>query len=457
MNWKKGGDSVHSENLYWIWLSDRLGVASKYLTPLIERFESPFEIYSLTEDELIMSGCVPKDIASRLSNKNLGKAYNIMDSCTVGNIGILSYADKFYPASLRSIKDPPAVLYYKGSLIDFNEKLCIAVVGTRTMSEYGKRTAYKMGYELASAGAVVVSGMALGVDSVAACGAITAGGKTIAVLGCGVDIVYPREHAKLKKIIENNGVVISEFAPGTSPMGSNFPIRNRIISGIAQGTLVIEADARSGALITARSALVQGREVFAVPGNIDESNSSGTNAMIKGGATTVLSADDILINYELTYGRFLNYAGLAYSKQTYEYSEGAIERMGISSRRYNNAHKENTSGELKTTGLKIRNKPVADEKKSEAPSTKTKDGSGADPKAASKKAPPHKKDNSEELLAQMDEKTRRIFEEIPIDRAATIEMLCNLGFTAGDVLMATTALEMNGLINILPGGLYVRV
>ena len=123
-----------SENLYWIWLSERLGVASKHLIPLIEKFESPYEIYTLAEDEIAMSGCVPESIAKRLADKSLKEAYDIMDSCTAGNIGILSYSDKFYPSSLRTIKDPPALLYYKGSMIDFNSNLCIAVVGTRKMS-----------------------------------------------------------------------------------------------------------------------------------------------------------------------------------------------------------------------------------------------------------------------------------------------------------------------------------
>ena len=445
-----------SENLYWIWLSERLGAASKHLVPLIEKFESPFEIYNLAEDELVMSGCVPEIIAKRLSDKSLEKAYEIMDSCTVGNIGIMSYKDKFYPSSLRTIKDPPAVLYYRGSMLDFNQNLCIAVVGTRKMSEYGKRAAYKIGYELGSANAVVVSGMALGIDSVAACGAINARGKTIAVLGCGVDMTYPREHGKLKKIIENNGAVISEFAPGTGPLGSNFPIRNRIISGISQGTVVIEADEISGAMITAKAALIQGREVFAIPGNIDESNSKGTNLLIKSGAATVLGAEDILVNYEMVYGRFINYRGLSFSKETYEYSDRAIEKMGIGARAYKNQYQENNSKTLKTGGFRPMKRPESIEMKTDAPSTVSKDGQGIDPKTKPKKATPPKKDNSEALLAQMDERTRHIFEEMPIDRSIKIEELCALGYTVGNVMNSLMMLQMNGLITQLPGSIYIK-
>ena len=444
-----------SENLYWIWLAERLGAGSRHFVPLIEKFASPFEVYNLPEDELVLSGCVPEDVAHRLSNKNLDRACEIMDGCVKNNIGILSYSDKFYPSSLKTLQDPPAVLYYKGSLVEFDKKLCIAVVGTRKMSEYGKRAAYKIAYELGGADVVVVSGMALGIDSVAACGAITAGGKTVAVLGCGVDLAYPRQHSKLQRIIEEHGVVISEFAPGTAPAGVNFPIRNRIISGLSQGTLVVEADDKSGAMITARKALVQGRDVFAVPGNIDESNAKGTNSLIKDGANTVLSARDIIDNYELNYGKFINYTGLAFANEVYKFSEESLERMGIGARNYNNEYKDSRVGELKTSELRPSRRPPADTKRSAAPSTETADGLGPDPRKLPKETP-RRCDGSEELLKKLDEKARRIFEEIPIDHAISIEKLCALGYTVGDVMMALTTLEINGLISTLPGSLYIR-
>ena len=446
---------MRSENLYWLWLSECLGVGSRHMLPLIEKFESPFEIYRLPEDEIALSGCVPDDVAHRLADKKLDRAYEIMDYCVVNNIGILSFFNDFYPSSLRSLQDPPAVLYYKGSLPELDQKLCVAVVGTRKMSEYGKRTAYKIAYELGSAGVVVVSGMALGIDSVAACGAISAGGKTIAVLGCGIDVVYPRQHAKLQRIIENNGVVLTEFAPGTQPSGINFPIRNRIISGLAQGTLVVEADDKSGAIITAKKALIQGRDVFAVPGNIDESNSQGTNMLITDGANIVLSARDIIDNYELNYGKFINYTGLAFAEEIYEFSENELERMGVAARAYNNTIKDKRAPELKTSEYRPTRRPPEVKKKSDAPSTYSADGLGLDPKL-SPKAPAQKRDGSKELVEKLDERTRKIFEEIPIDRAISIEKLCALGYTVGDVMSSLTVLEINGLISTLPGNLYIR-
>ena len=231
-----------SENLYWVWLSEILGAGSRYVGKLADFFGSSFDIYNASEEEIIRSGCVSEQIASKLNNKNLKRAYDILDYCAVNNIGILSFGDENYPTRLRNLQDPPAVLYYKGTLPNFDEKVCIAVVGTRKMSEYGKRAAYKISYELASAGAVVVSGMALGNDAVASCGALVAEGKTVAVLGCGIDIVYPPQHTKLQREIEARGVVITEYAPGTKPFGSNFPIRNRIISGLSLGSVIVEAD-----------------------------------------------------------------------------------------------------------------------------------------------------------------------------------------------------------------------
>lgn len=441
---------MRSENLYWVWLSLQLGVSSKYVGPIVERFQSPFEIYNATEEELQSFDFIPRDVADSLANKSLNKAYEIIDYCTVNSIGILSYSDEYYPSRLRSIKDPPTVLYYKGEMIDFNEKLCISIVGTRKMSEYGKKAAYKIAYELAGADIVVVSGMALGIDSVAACGAIESKGKTVAVLGCGIDIVYPKEHAKLQRIIEKNGLVLTEFSPGTRPIGINFPIRNRIISGISQGTLVVEADDKSGAIITAKNALMQGRDIYAVPGNIDESNAIGTNRLIKEGATAVISTEDILHNYEPIYANKINYSGLAYAKSVYKYSENVFDKMRIASRTYGDPPK---AKELITSELRPKRKPYAETEQEKALPTTLKEKEKKKQKILRTAAD---KDGSEELLAQMDEKTRKIFLEMPMDRATSVEKLCALGFTVGDITTALTVLEIHGLVSALPGGLYIK-
>ena len=437
-----------SQNLYWIWLAERLGAGNSHAAELAEMFGSPFEVYNATEEELVRSGCISEEMARRLSGKDLSRAYEIVDFCASNNVGILTYSDEFYPSRLKTLKDPPCVLYYRGTLPDFDNRVCIAVVGTRKMSEYGKRAAFKIAYELASAESIVVSGMALGIDSVAACGAICGKGNTVAVLGCGIDVVYPPQHGRLMNIIEENGVVMTEFSPGTRPLGTNFPIRNRIISGLCQGTLIVEADERSGAMITARCALMQGRDIYALPGNIDESNAQGTNSLIRDGANAVVEARDILENYNLLYGKNINYLSLAYAKERYEYDERVFGKMGIAARIYNGinaaAPKDGGASELRPK----RRTAVSPSEKT--PSTvenkKKKFGEFS----------AEKRDNTEEIISKLGDVEKEIFSEIPIDRAISMDALCALGYTVGDVMSALTLLEVKGLVMPLPGSLYIR-
>ena len=211
------------------------------------------------------------------------------------NVIKLAQDDKYYPNKLKSIYDPPELLYCLGDIRLLNEP-SIAIVGTRNASNYGKRIAYNLSQELSKRGVTIISGLASGIDSYAHEGAFKNVGKTIAVLGSGIDVIYPKENEDLyKSIIKNGGLIVSEFPLGTKPEKDNFPKRNRIISGLSDGVVVVEAKKKSGALITADLALEQGRSVFAVPGNIDSQNSEGTNNLIKEGAVPVTSYLDILI------------------------------------------------------------------------------------------------------------------------------------------------------------------
>ena len=211
------------------------------------------------------------------------------------NVIKLAQDDKYYPNKLKLIYDPPELLYCLGDIRLLNEP-SIAIVGTRNASNYGKRIAYNLSQELSKRGVTIISGLASGIDSYAHEGAFKNVGKTIAVLGSGIDVIYPKENEDLyKSIIKNGGLIVSEFPLGTKPEKDNFPKRNRIISGLSDGVVVVEAKKKSGALITADLALEQGRSVFAVPGNIDSQNSEGTNNLIKEGAVPVTSYLDILI------------------------------------------------------------------------------------------------------------------------------------------------------------------
>jgi len=214
------------------------------------------------------------------------------------NYLIVEYQDPAYPALLKKIHYPPQRLYVRGRLI--GDEICVAVVGARKASSYGRMVAEYLGGELARRGIAVASGMARGVDTAAHRGALRAGGRTIAVLGCGIDVVYPQENRELMEEIAKSGAVITEFPPGEEPKPWHFPARNRIISGLALGTVVVEAGERSGSLITANFALEEGREVFAVPGQIRSPGSQGTHALIKQGAKLVEDIQDVLEELQLS-------------------------------------------------------------------------------------------------------------------------------------------------------------
>ncbi|MCD7776307.1 MAG: DNA-processing protein DprA, partial [Firmicutes bacterium] len=290
-----------SDRIIWIWLSLAVGAGSKVYNKLFASFDTLSEIYSSPKERFLEIDGVSETMAEKLSDKDTSRAENILSVCIKRRWGVLTYGDKGYPKRLKNLIDPPVVLYYRGRFVDLNDQVCIAVVGTRRMTEYGERQAYKLSYAMASGGAVIVSGMALGCDSMAANGALDAGAPTVAVLGCGIDRIYPPEHKILAEHIMRGGMIITEYAPGEPPTGSHFPVRNRIISGLSQGTLVVEAPLGSGALITARTALIQGRDIFAVPGELGNENSAGGNELIKSGARVVTTASDILSVYEFTY------------------------------------------------------------------------------------------------------------------------------------------------------------
>lgn len=289
-----------NNKLYWIWLSLAVGVASSIPQKLLSEFGNIKAIYEADKNEYKKIKLTEKRLTA-LSNKSLEEAELIYNWCENNNVGILCYDDKAYPGRLASIPDAPAVLYYIGELYDIDSMLCIAGVGTRSMTKYGHDTAYTFCYDLAKSGAVIVSGMAAGIDTACHRGALDAGGRTITVLGCRINKVYPYENRDLMVEIARKGLILTEYHPFSKTMPGNFPQRNRIISGLCQGTVVFEADTGSGSLITANHALKQGRKIYALPGKIGEDNSLGTNELIKNGAQITTSANDILDEYAYLY------------------------------------------------------------------------------------------------------------------------------------------------------------
>ncbi len=302
----------------WLWLTTIPKMDSRKITYLLDALNDIQTIYAATEDMYQkVEGLSSEDIKNLL-NKSQSRAQKIMSACQAMQATIVTYTDESYPAMLRKIFDPPYVLYAKGNLNISKDALAIAMVGARRPSEYGKKVAYDLSYQLAKRGALIVSGMARGLDSVAAKAALKAGRETVAVLGCGIDVVYPPENAALEDAICQHGLVLTEYPPGTPPLGSHFPKRNRIISGLSHGVVVVEASKTSGSLITADMALSQDRDVFAVPGSIYSGLSAGTNRLIAQGAKLVQSSEDILEEY-------INYMPQVLKKETADKSENEAE------------------------------------------------------------------------------------------------------------------------------------
>lgn len=440
--------------LFWIWLSQCFGAGSKLYPALLERFGTPYDIFKADDEEIatVMPELSLRERAA-LGKKNLDGAYEILGYCQRNGYSLLCYNDPRYPLSYRSLVDPPLLLYYRGVLPDFQNRLCIAIVGTRKMSEYGRRIAYKIAYELANAGVIIVSGMALGVDSVASCAALAAGGQTVAIFGNGIDVAYPPEHAGFKKILEQRALVMSEFAPGSEPKGSHFPIRNRLISGLCQGTLVVEGDERSGALITADRALSQGRDLFAIPANVGDPNASGVNRLIRDGAHVVLCADDILKQYSLLYRHSVRATSSASLGKRSDYDGEMLSRMGVYSRVTGGYARVSAATSLQAPATA--EAPVREEKKQARKSTSPRKQAKVEQKTAPK-ATPCEADHSAEVLASLGERERRVFEAIPMEHPLAIDRLQPLGYSTGELLAALSLLEIRGLIQTLPGGLYCR-
>ena len=283
---------------YWLWLTELPGLKNQTRLALLRHFPTPEDVYYADPEEVLLTEGITREQAKLLEDKDCARADRILADCQRLDADILTIQDAGYPDRLRNIYDPPCLLYVRGRLPAFDDEAAVAVVGTRSCTPYGISSAEKLGYGLAAGGAVVVSGLARGVDSAALRGALRAGGTVTAVLGNGLDVVYPPENQYLYEDVAAAGALISEYPPGTPPEGRHFPVRNRILSGLCLGTLVVEAPARSGALITANTALEQGRDVFAVPGPIDAPASVGCNRLIRDGAGLVSDAWDILREYE---------------------------------------------------------------------------------------------------------------------------------------------------------------
>lgn len=279
---------------YWVWLATRKGMGARSACLAVQHFGSPEAVYFA--DETAYGQISHTRGWESLRDKDLTEAEKILRTCYEKGIFLLTMQDAGYPRRLLAMDDPPVVLYGRGTLPDLNGPV-IGVVGTRHASLYGLQQARRMGYGLSRCGSVVVSGGAAGIDTEALYGALTGGSPVVAVLGCGVDVVYPTSNAGLFRDIAANGCLLSEYPPGTQPNSRHFPVRNRIISGLSLGVLVVEAPQKSGALITAQRALDQGRDVFALPANVGQETAGGNLQLLRDGAILVCDPWEVLQEY----------------------------------------------------------------------------------------------------------------------------------------------------------------
>ncbi len=446
--------------LRWLWLSQKAEAGAKYIVKVCEYFCDDIEkIYSAELEDYQKITGIGEEQARHLSDKSLDEARDILLFCEKNGVGILTLDSPLYPSRLKRIIDPPLVLYYKGVLTDLDSEVCVAEVGTRTMSEYGSRYAYSVAYDLAKAGAVVVSGMARGVDGMAHRGAIDAGGYTVAVLGSGIDVCYPKEHSGLMSEIISNGIVITEYKPNTKPSPYNFPKRNRIISGLSLGTLVVEAPKKSGSLITVDHAVRQGRDVFVIPGKLGELNSTGTNELIKKGARMITSGADILLEYQQLYPAKIDLNNIPQIKS--ERLRSPID-LSVAAKlprsngcAFSEALKdENSQG----TGLKEENiAATVLEETGYALGAETvrKEETGRDEKENNTVDAPAPQRRAYEGLTDI--QTRIVDALFGEDKLTTDEIVRKTELGISDVLTEMTMLEISGVVSALPGGRYMLV
>lgn len=413
---------------YWLWLAERKRLKTSDALRLLEQFQTPEGVYCAPEQDY--GPLVPQAALASLTDKALEPARAIVRTCREKKIHILTLQDAAYPARLKSIPDPPLVLYYQGRLPAFDETPAIAMVGTRRASVYGLVQAKRLGCQLSELGMLVISGGAAGVDTLSLKGALSSGFGAAAVFGCGVDVTYPASNRALFDDLRENGCVLSEYPPGTPPLRENFPRRNRLLSGLSMGVVVVEAPKKSGALITAQYALEQGRDVFTLPANLGSETAAGNLALLKQGAILVTDGYDVLQEYTHLFPELLSASA---SAPQVELSQAELRQQAQAAER------------AERRVAQTAQKPAAPQAEVKSP------GNDTNP---IDKAPQRAYIDLQEHFSELSEDERAVAHAIAqgpvqIDIAAE-----RAGLSAGRALAALTLLEVRGLAVQLPGKVY---
>jgi DNA processing protein len=398
-----------------LWIAERVTPGTDRFARLIRAIPDPNEIYRADAEcleKIFSKHC--RDI-KRLLDKSMDDVERIVEFCALRNIRILTYWDDAYPAKLREIADPPAWLFLLGTLPSLEKEFAVGIVGTRDPSDYGLRMSFEIASDLATAGAVTVSGMALGIDGTVAAATLDAKGKTVAVLGCGIDIIYPSCHAALFHSIIKNGAIVTEYPPGTPPDRPNFPKRNRLISALSDAVIVTEGSLRSGSLITASHATAQGRGVYALPGQVDSPLGEGTMKLLRNGARPIACAEDLLSDFESTYPDRINPFKLI--NKSPASMEPVLKRYGVQ------------------TKSSLKRKP-------------RRGATHEVPIAPQQKPPVATEDREKSLKGDL----LTVYRRIPEEGECIPDHLVGGALDICAVSAALTVLEIRGLIRTLPGG-----
>lgn len=434
---------MNNQTIYWVWLQQALGYGSNKISSVMEKYTFAEDFYCASLDDKLHCGGFRKSDVRLLSDLSLANAAAVIKRCNKSGIEIVTIGDADYPELLMNISAPPIALYVKGDISLLSSDLAIAMVGTRNATPYGKRAAFNFGLELAKRGITVVSGGAVGIDSYSHRGALQAGGKTVCVLGCGIEYDYLKKNEELRNNIAKTGALVSEYPPDYPASRFTFPQRNRIISGLAKGVLVVEAGVKSGSLITANLALEQNRDVFAVPGDISSDVSYGTNRLIKAGAKPVTEIADILEEY---YGITDNEIKNVLRPKSASYN-GYISLFDcVEGNNPDNKAEEKKENKVKENTVK-ENK-VKENKHKES----TKDVNTCDEKTKAKEEKlPILSDEDFSELSENAQRVLRLFKDEKIHIDTVTEQT---GLSVGAVNAAITELEMSDCIISLEGRMY---
>ena len=435
-------DKKHDEErlLSWLWLAGTCRPGSVLPSTLLKFFGSPEKIYEAGEDDFDQVDTNFYGHKEALCDKELEKARSILDYCRENGVGVMTPDDYLYPEKLRAIPNKPIVLYYLGNFFDPDTRFTVGVVGTRRASTYGIRAAKRISYDLSRSGAVICSGMATGIDTAAHRAALYCGAMTVGVLGCGIDRVYPKENEALYAEVIEKGLLLTEYPPGTAPLGRNFPVRNRLISALSDAVAVIEGGETSGALITAEYALQQNKALYAVPGSIFATDSAGSNFLLKLGARPLLSAYDVVTDFQK------KYPSLTGPIQVFRQEDKERREAAKLKKKKEPGVKEKIR-QYAFPGLKRKSEnkeplppeyefiPIGDVVRPEGEET------DSSPRTAT--------------LPQLSEEEFAVYGRLSFDPLLPDQLVAE-GQSVSDLLSILTKLEITGLVTRAPGGRFVR-